>query len=256
MSSNQTENRLAKIQADQTTRQFQDEALAQLDDLLENPPIHGEIVENASGDEYQVVSKNAHELLNKNGFLSLLLALANFAENVYRYLHFGYAQPGETEEEADNRERLKNALLVAIADGDHTISEYYAVVFNANNRFPNWKVFPDAENREEQIISARCIVEFWQALVFPNDVYPQDTMLTQGQRDFLQAQLWDMEEAGVAVTNSRFSKIDEPAIEARLVFLQWMLENNRAIPKVNLAETRMLYTEVLAKAQQIVQSTK
>lgn len=239
--------RLAEIQADPATQEFQKSALAQLDLLLNNPPIRGEIVRNADGAEYQRISSDAKNILEKNDFISLLLALANFITNLYRYVYFSFAQPGETEEEAISRGKLRTALLAAIAKNEHTVTECFKLVFNTNQRFPDWKVFPDPETRAEQISSAKLIVEVWQALLFPEDMYPQNTMFSQGQEYFLQTQREDMKEAGEVTTMLLLPQISESEIKSQLRFLFWLVEKNQMLPKPNLSEAKMLYGEIMAQ---------
>lgn len=256
MQSEVLKRRLANIQTDPATREFQDAALAQLDALLDNPPLHGETVLSAESAEYQRISPDAKDLLEKNSFISLLLVMANFITNLYRYMYFGYAQPGETEEEAISRGKLRAALLAAIVEDDYVVSTYHELVFNKNFRYAEWKVFPDSETREEQIRSAQVILEVWQALIFPEGMYPQNTMFSQGQEDFFQAQLWDMQEVGDTINTTRFAKIKAPAIEARLQFLYWLVENNQTLPKPDLTEAKMLYSEILLRAEELTRSAK
>ena len=114
---------LEMIEKDQSTRQFQEEAWAQFVEGIEDP---------YNTSEFVFTPAETDKIFENTAVKQLLITTANFVTNIFRFMYFGYAPIGETEEETLSRIQLRQDLLKKIMQDDGVIAVLYDVALSAD----------------------------------------------------------------------------------------------------------------------------
>lgn len=236
---------LEMIEKDPRTKQFQREAWAQFVEGIEDP---------YNTSEFIFIPEGMAGVLENRAVTQLLIATANFVTNIFRFMYFGYAPIGETEEEALSRIQLRQDLLNKIMQDDGVIAVLYDVALSADkNGVLNQ--MSESFNNDTKLAAEffKTVFNLWQALVLPDLEYPQNTMLSNQQRAFLSDQQTRMRKDVLVESEAekQFPMIAVSEIREQLFFLHWLLREGGRLPIPKMLEAQLLYVEVIEAAKSI-----
>lgn len=205
-------------------------------------------------DEHVLTPPRLVEIFADPRFVDLLLALQHFQKKILDY--FVFDDPSDCNDEDELELLWENMQQVAqeILDLNSKVAELYVAISKPDEH--EVSLFNQIEESHWYQVAFEQLFQLWQIMICPPDLRPNDPPIWTYETEMMirdVAIAWSQSDQSQSAY--RFSEVKREHTRHFLLFLQWFVEHQSALPQVNVVELNELYSEMVHIAHSILDET-
>lgn len=184
-------------------------------------------------------------------FLEMLLATQQFQRRILDYFIFADPNDCDDEEEVKLLQEKINEIAQEILDLDNKITRFYSAITKPEEH--EVSLFNQIGETRWYQAAFKQMFQFWQIMTSPPDLWPNDPPIwTYETEMMLQNVATAWYQSDQSQSAYRFPEIKLEDTRNLLLFLQWFVEHQLALPQVNVVELNELHSEIVSIAYSIL----
>lgn len=191
------------------------------------------------------------EVFSDRRFIEMLLATQQFNKIILDFFIFDDPSDCEDEEELELLQEKIQEIAQEILDLDTKISKLYVAITKPNEHEDS--LFNQVEETQWYQVAFRQLFQLGQIMVCPPDLWPENPPIwSPGTEMILREVATSWAKYGQPFSVYRFAEIQKEDLRNYLLFLEWFVKHEPALPQVNVIELNEQYSEVVKKAHNVV----